>query len=161
MNAWIVFILSWTLAQGAAGRNLAVSSSDSVTVPSIIAQLDSVRVPHWKLDFGLFSLPRLNDAQKMKKQYLTMLGEIERLEEDVLGKAARLQDKKETLQQLLQGELKQKDDTRVALGLYRRQKMTQGTRVVYNEKSLFWGAIKWGKRKPRTDQHIVSRSNKH
>jgi hypothetical protein len=40
------------------------------------------------------------------------------------------------------------DDTRLGLGLFHHQKLTKGTQVVYDEKRLFWGAVKWGKRKP-------------
>ena len=158
MNALVFFVLSWTLAQGEAGQDVAVSVIDSVRVSSTIAQLDSVEVPHWKFHFGLFSLPVLNDAQKMKKQYLAMLQEIETLEEEVSQKEERLQEKKEALQQLLSGELEQQDDTWIALGFFRKQKKTLGTRVIYNEKSLFWGAIKWGKKKPKTEQPNPSQS---
>ncbi|MCK5147543.1 hypothetical protein KAR48_12370 [bacterium] len=131
-------------AQQKAGTNV-----DTANVSQIVTELDSVDVPNWRLHFGLFTLPALNNKQQMKKRYQEILHQIEILEEDVEEKQALLDNTKDALHQLLNGQLEESNSSSLVLGLFKHRKKTKGIEVIYDEKSLFWGAIKWGKREPK------------
>ena len=76
--------------------------------------------------------------------------EITELEHDIEEKQALLIRKKNELSLLLTGGLEETSSGSLMLGLFRHRKKTKGTETVYNEKSLFWGSVKWGKREPET-----------
>jgi|GEM_PF-3475488 len=120
----------------------------------IQACIDSVQIPGWRCDFGLFALPVLSESQKVKKQYLDLKREILSLEDQVTAKNVRLQKKREAIDLLLKGDLERVDSSHFLLGLFSHEKKVKRGKVLYHEKRLFWGAIKWGKRKPKVDQSL-------
>ena len=152
MKLRFIFFAVLILAQTIQAQDETSITADTTSAYQITDQLGSIDVPNWQLHFGIFSLPVLNSAQQFKRQYNRIVREIAKLENDVEVKRSQLLEKKEALSRLLKGEMEETNSSSLLLGLFSQEKKTKGIKTIYNEKRLFWGAIKWGKRKPKEEK---------
>jgi hypothetical protein len=109
---------------------------------SSLRKLDSVEMPAWSLHLGICRYPGLNDLQNAKEKIRRLQRDIERQERSIAAKRAEME-------RILAGAGESRGKSLFLLGLYARSTCVQDLALVYDEKSILWGAVKWGKRKPQ------------
>jgi hypothetical protein len=108
---------------------------------SSLDTIDSADVSAWSLHFGIYRYPGLNPLQKAKERIRDLQADIEKHERLIAEKRAELE-------RLLADSAEHRESSLFLLGLYGRNTCVKDFALVYDEKSLLWGAIKWGKRRP-------------
>jgi hypothetical protein len=108
---------------------------------SSLEKIDSANVPGWSLHFGVCRYPGLNSLQKSKER-------IRRLQADIEKHERLIAEKRAELERLLADSAGRRENSLFLLGLYGRNTCVEDHVLVYDEKSLLWGAIKWGKSRP-------------
>ncbi|MFC1725927.1 hypothetical protein ACFL4T_09885 [candidate division KSB1 bacterium] len=108
-------------------------------------EFESIKLPEWKLHFGLFTIPSLNMAQKIKLTIMSkqekinkMKAEIVKVENEIAVLVEELNKAKHNKSMFL-------------LGLYASESFEKGSKKIYDEKSILWGLIKWGKKKNQNE----------
>lgn len=116
---------------------------------NIPVEIDSVKLPNHRIVFFDHTLlPSLTDAQKAKYAILKLQKEISEIEEDIKSKLEVIAKKKNNISLVIEYYKKEKTVfSSVLLGLYSEETKTKKDSVIFDEKSILWGAFKWGKKK--------------
>ncbi len=129
---------SASCASRAAASDPAAAGRDAV---SSLQKLDSVEMPAWSLHFGICRYPGLNDLQKAKEKIRRLQRDIERRERSIAAKRAEME-------RILADNAESREESLFLLGLYGRSTCVKDFALICDEKSILWGAVKWGKRRP-------------
>jgi hypothetical protein len=108
---------------------------------SSLDKLDSVEMPGWSLHFGICRYPGLNKLQKAKERIWQLRADIELHERAIAEKRAEME-------RILAVNAESREESLFLLGLYSRSTCVKDFALICDEKSILWGAVKWGKRRP-------------
>jgi hypothetical protein len=105
-----------------------------------LQKINAVDLPGWRLHFGAFEFPTLNKLQEAKLKIQQLQNEIDEHQRAIAAKSAEID-------RVARASGQYKSSSYFMLGLYGRKTLVEDHRVVYDEKSFLWGAVKWGKQK--------------
>jgi len=114
---------------------------------------DDIKFPDWSLRFfGKRILPKLNKEQKLYVRELERLRKIDNQQQKIEKAKAKSLAKQQKMQNKINDlntfpEKTEDNNSNFFLGIYSHKFKRKGYDFIYNEKALFWGLIKWGKRK--------------
>jgi len=104
-----------------------------------LEKIESVELPGWNLNFGICQCPRLNELQVAKKKIISLQKEIEKQEKSIVSK-------REEIRRIIETSKEHKEESYFLLGFLARKTCVKDHQLIFDEKSLMWGLIKWGKR---------------
>ena len=131
---------------------------------TISVRNDEIEFPKWSFRiFGKRILPKLNSEQILYVRDLERLRKLHKHQQKISrirarneAKIKKLKVKNETEISKLQKKIDEINNfpdeeesfsSSFGIGLYTHKYKKKGFDYIYNEKTLFWGVIKWGKRK--------------
>lgn len=107
-----------------------------------LSRIESVEVPSWSIHLCVCRCPALNELQKAKVRIAELRSQIAEHERLIAEKRAEIE-------RILVSSEESSENSLFLLGLYGRRTRIRDHELVYDEKSLLWGAIRWGKKLPR------------
>lgn len=116
---------------------------------SVLEELDSVNLPTGRIILFYKTIyPVLSEAQETKLKVLKLKDEIEKYNISIIFMNKKIIEKNKEIDSLLSFYEKEKTNYgSFLLGLYSTELKTKKDSIIYDEKSIFWGAFKWGKKK--------------
>ncbi len=159
MKRATIFIHIFILVAMLRGDERQVIARTSPITEETVVAWDSVQLPNWRIHLGIVSFPVLNELQRAKLRMEKLKEDIAELEMRVANEQSTIAAKKAEVEKIQLGKEENHSRSYFLLGFFRREKLVRGHRIVFDEKTLLWGAVKWGKAKPKeSDQPNKSKT---
>lgn len=120
----------------------------------ITAELDSVELPSYRIFiFDETILPPLTEAQKLKYALISIDENIADAKREITEQQLIISEWLNEKQKLLTEYNEEKSTyNSLLLGLFSTESKTKKDSIIYDQKSIFWGAFKWGELKDENDE---------